>query len=187
MPNIFLPQQNLRQSRSPENRFCVSFAKYYEMNYARIHNGTSKKNTLFLREMPVSECGIADLVVASWNVEGKAEDSLLFRAFELKMSDWQGGLSQAFRYKCYANAAILVMPNNKATAARKAENTFRTLGVGLWGFDDVNFVLHQYYTPRPTNPMDKDKHNKVIKRIPRYYGVAINSLYLSIDCSSSSR
>ena len=178
MSQIFHPQQNLKQVNSPESDFCVSFAQYYKEHFSRIHSNTFKKDTLFLREMPVSESGIADLVVLSWNSQVVKDDPFQIRAFELKINDWQSGLIQAYRYKTYSNAAILVMPVKKTVPALKEESFFRSLGVGLWGFDEVNMVLHKYYTPRPKNPIIKKKRDNVIKSIPKYYAFTKDSYFL---------
>ena len=65
------PQQNFcaggKERRSPEAEFTKLFACSYQDRFCRIHSGTTKPETLFIRELPVHGNGIADLVVLSWD------------------------------------------------------------------------------------------------------------------------
>lgn len=95
------PQKNFSgdQKRSnPEAVFAEKFARSYSDRFLHIHSGTCKDNTLFIREVPVSGNGIADLVVFSWarSLGRQASTSLnleeldpTVRAFELKLSNWR--------------------------------------------------------------------------------------------------
>jgi len=50
------PQQNFPGNgtkQSPEAKFAERFAIAYRDRFARIHSGTSKWNTLLIREVPV--------------------------------------------------------------------------------------------------------------------------------------
>ena len=186
VPRIFHPQQNLKQVKSPEAELCISFAQYYKKHFNRIHSNGNSKNTLFLREMPVSESGIADLVVLSWNSPQSIDVPFQIRAFELKIADWQSGIVQAFRYKSYSNAAIVVLPVDNIAPALRKKNIFISSGVGLWGFDNVNMTLHRYYTPRPKKPTYLNKRDRLIKSIPKYYEFN-NCSYFSIDSENTSK
>ena len=65
------PQQNFcaggKERRSLEAEFTKLFACSYQDRFCRIHSGTTKPETLFIRELPVHGNGIADLVVLSWD------------------------------------------------------------------------------------------------------------------------
>ena len=169
LSKIFHPQQNLKQQNSPETDFCLKFAQYYKGSFIKIHRNTIMRESLFLREFPVSESGIADLVVLSWNSRVNKEDPFQVRAFEIKINDWKAGLAQAYRYNAYSNATILVLPLRKITPAIDALAYFQTLNVGLWGFDENKMILQQYYTPRPKKPKIQKKRYQMINSISKLY------------------
>ncbi len=156
------PQQNFyargKQRRSPEAEFANLFAHSYQSRFCQIHSRTTKPETLFIREVPVHGNGIADLMVLSWH-DGLAprkkasfdltEASPTVRAFEVKLTDWRSGLMQAHRYRYFAHVAILVVPRAKLKTVEAKLNLFRTLRVGLWGFDSDSEAITRVYTPRP--------------------------------------
>ncbi|MDR1534233.1 MAG: hypothetical protein LBU64_03945 [Planctomycetota bacterium] len=171
----FLPINNLLAAwpgrREPESGFASAFAQAYRRRHRHIHSGTRKCATLFVREVPVSGYGIADLLVLSWDAAppvGEAGDldraRPTIRAFEMKISDWRLGLTQAHRYGYYANASILVVP--KTVLPRAAANLplFRNARVGLWGFNPLGKGITRVYTPRPKaiNP-GREAHIRAIK------------------------
>ncbi len=157
------PQRNFGEiedsGRVPESEFADSFALAYKEKFSQVHAGTTKSESLFIREMPVSGSGIADLLVLSWRPVGLgcvertdfdlSKVDYTVRAFEVKMSDWRGGLMQAFRYKYFSHAAILVMPKERLKVALSRIALFKAMGVGLWGFDGEANTIRQVYTPRP--------------------------------------
>ena len=109
--NFHNPQQNFPgrdRKRKPEAKFAEQFVRVYYDKFLKIHSRTRKNRTLFIREMPVSGNGIADLFVLSWSHSLAVQESEsldleqlnpTLRAFEFKMSDWRSGLMQAHRYK----------------------------------------------------------------------------------------
>ena len=143
---FYNPQRNFSRRdyrQNPEANFADEFARAYCDRFWRIHYGTSKKNTLFMREVPVSGNGIADLLVFSWSEGLNPKESPypdleqldpMVRAFEFKLSDWRKGMMQAHRYKYFSHASILVLPRHKLKLAEKQLEIFRKLRVGLWGF-----------------------------------------------------
>lgn len=154
------PQQNFFGEdvsvRAPEAEFAGQFARIYQAKFSRIHSQTKDQRTLFVREVPVSGNGIADLLVLNWT--GDAADGGVLdlrqanptvRAFEFKLSNWRVGLMQAHRYKYFSHAAILVIPKPKLAAALSYLDLFKSLRVGLWGFDADSSWIRQVYTPRP--------------------------------------
>ena len=81
------------------------------------------------------------------------------------MSDWRKGLQQAFRYRYFAHRSLLVLPLKTATRAARFLDTFRKLGVGLWGFDAKTGHLRKRFTPRPASPMDSVALKKALHLI----------------------
>ena len=145
-----------RIRHEPEKEFTTDFAQVYQQKHGRIHSKTEKHSTVFVREVPISGHGIADLLVLSWKESfdiakiselGKAKP--IIRAFEVKMTDWRIGLMQAHRYRYYANTSILVIP--KAVLPRAIPNLrlFQDAHVGLWGFNPDTKGITRIYTPRP--------------------------------------
>ena len=101
------------------------------------------------KHFALSGFGIADFVWIAWReASGGIEGSALtlerlkariakhqLKAFEMKLTDWRKGLSQAYRYGFFADRAILVLPPNTAATAAKSKSLFQKLGVGLWSFN----------------------------------------------------
>ena len=155
------PQLNFTTSGSrqnPEAKFVERFAWAYQDRFVKIHSGTNKRNTLFVREVPVFGNGIPDLLALCWSQDTATQvlTCLEFenlnptvRAFEFKLSDWRKGLMQAHRYKFFSHASILVLPSHKIVSARSQINVFRKLRVGLWGFSPETGAITCSYTPRP--------------------------------------
>ncbi|MBI2193588.1 MAG: hypothetical protein HYU36_16555 [Planctomycetes bacterium] len=158
------PKENLRGSNrqrgSPEAEFVDRFARAYLKRFGQVHSRTTKRATLFVREVPVHGNGIADLLALSWDrrqTHGKKATDLAqlkptVRAFEAKLSDWSGGLMQAHRYRYFAHVAILVVPKSKLKNVESHLDLFQTLRVGLWGFDRETETITSIYTPRPKSP-----------------------------------
>jgi len=84
------------------------------------------------------------------------------RAFEVKLSDWRRGLMQAHRYSFFSDAAILVIPDSKLPLAKKSLPTFRSLNVGLWGYNEISKAITKVLTPRPKRPAPNGHRAKAI-------------------------
>ena len=155
------PQQNLsvRVTRqNPEAKFAEQFALAYRDRFRKIHSGTSKWKTVFVREVPVFGNGIPDLLALSWSHDRAVQLSTCLeleklaptvRAFEFKLSDWRKGLMQAHRYKFFSHVSILVLPNHKMKSVAPRIDIFHKLRVGLWGFSPETGTIACFYTPRP--------------------------------------
>ena len=155
------PRLNLAPGRTgeePEEAFARSFAAAYQQKHTAIHHGSPRTELCLAFEIPVNGLGIADLVAVSWEpapqsgplaLEQLDPESLTVRAFEFKISNWRRGLMQANRYTYFANVAILVLPTTKLAIVAPYIQTFRTLGVGLWGFAPHTMTVRTVYTPRP--------------------------------------
>ena len=155
------PIFNFRQyskRRHSEDEFAESFSIFYKNRFQKIHPRTSIKSTLFVRELPVAGNGIADLVVFGWTrshiditagLDELIAEKPIIRAIEFKISDWRRGLMQTHRYKHFSDASILVIPSSKIKTALLHLDTFRTLRIGLWGYDMERETIRKAYTPRP--------------------------------------
>ena len=156
-----------------EDRFADAFVDAYDGKYPWLHSGSPKLNRIMAREVPVNGFGIADLVAVSWNIETTAwpteplaaEVRPTVRAFEFKLSDWRKGLMQAHRYRFFADVAILVLPSSKLTLTEPFHPTFRTLNVGLWGFNPMSGAVSMVLTPRPRMPADRGHRERAIARV----------------------
>ena len=158
--------------KNPEALFARQFARSYSDRFSQIHSGTCKDKTLFIREVPVSGNGIADLLVFSWSKIFTAQESTppdlerlnpTIRAFEFKLSDWRKGMMQAHRYKYFSHASILVLPKNKIKSVKPELNLFRKLRVGLWGFLPETGSITCFYTPRPKQQQIEKHAQKAIR------------------------
>lgn len=169
------PQKNFSGGNTrpnPEAVFAKQFARSYCDRFSKIHSGTCKDRTLFVREVPVYGNGIADLLVFSWsNTLTQQESASLdleqldptVRAFEFKLSDWRRGMMQAHRYKYFSHASILVLPKNKMKSVKPQLNLFRKLRVGLWGFLPETGAIACFYTPRPKQQQIAKHAQKAIR------------------------
>lgn len=160
------PVENLPAYRTGADReavFADAFGATYCRDAARIHRGSPKTNLLVTREVPVEGLGIADLLAVAWQKScglsardfaagtvGSLDPTV--RAFEVKLERWRKGMMQAYRYGYFADASILVLPMQKILLASRYLSTFRTLQVGLWGFDPESLWIRAVYTPRPVRP-----------------------------------
>ncbi len=182
------PQHNLSASgtkQSPEATFAEQFALAYRDKFTRIHSGTSKWKTLFVREVPVFGNGIPDLLALSWSDGQSMQVSTRLdfekldptvRAFEFKLSDWRKGLMQAHRYKYFSHASILVLPSHKMKTVESQIDIFRKLRVGLWGFSLKTGTITCSYTPRPI----KQHIAKYGQRAIRLAAQAVHSQFGSV-------
>lgn len=88
----------------------------------------------------------------SWDTDRLLALDPTIRAFEVKLSDWRKGLMQAYRYRFFADASILVMPDDKKHLVEPFLATFRQLNVGFWAFNGSTEAIDKVYTPRPQRP-----------------------------------
>lgn len=124
------------------------------------------------REFTVDGYGRADVLFLAWKETPDAEDfralalkSLRITAFEAKMKDWRKGLSQASRYKHFANRSILVLPPETASTALNFLQTFRDLNVGLWEFDPTTDRIIRHCTPMIRKPRNKAAWEKAMHQL----------------------
>jgi len=167
------PRRNLPiaiSNKRSENNFVLAFAR----SFVEV---TGSSVLLAARELHLPGYGIADLVclLEKSNRSSRSTNSLStsnvnsFLAFEVKMRDWRGALSQAFRYKYYANTSIVVLPPKDAQLAHQYIYTFKTLGIGLWAFDKATGTITRHFTPGRQKPMSSFVNRKAIHLLSDRY------------------
>ena len=138
------------QGAGTEQEFADKFSEEYISKFSNIHSGATRRFFIAAREVPVNGNGIADLVVINSEDLNVLNRKTVIRSFEFKLRNWQRGLMQAHRYKCFSNASILVLDAKAIKNALKCLDVFTKLGVGLWGFNTETGVITREFTPRPT-------------------------------------
>lgn len=174
------PERNLpgrrQRSMTAETRFTLQFARAYLSQHVALHHGTDKRDIACVRQVAVNGFGIADLVTVAWkqigdNWQPLGADELIqkirptVRAFEVKLNSWRKGMTQAHRYRYFANAAILVLPVGKCELAVTYLDTFRRIRVGLWGFDPSSNRIVAHYTPRPCTPLEPRYQTQAVELV----------------------
>jgi hypothetical protein len=161
-----LPAKSSR--RRGESNFLRAFERAY---FSRIRN-----IGIATGEFSIHGYGIADLVWISWvapeseeeftalSLERQLSRRRLF-AFEAKLKDWRRALKQAFRYRYFADKAIVVMPLANASIAIANLDAFRHLEVGLWTFDPKAENIREYFTPKKLRALNSLARKKAISLI----------------------
>ena len=125
--------------------------------------------------------GIADFVWVAWRdaANGHEGSALTLErlkarmtkhrltAFEMKLTDWRKGLSQAYRYGFFADRAILVLPPETAAIAFKNKPLFRQLCVSLWSFDAESGKIRRLVSPKPCGARNATARAKAVDLICR--------------------
>jgi hypothetical protein len=104
-------------------------------------------NTTSLVE-PSGLFGVPDLVIASL---GRSYCEVKAFAFEMKLSNWQRALVQAFRYRAFAELSFVVMDHKHIKPALACISRFERAHIGLLSINTAGelFVHHQ---PEETKP-----------------------------------
>jgi len=127
-------------------------------------------------EFSLAGFGVADLVWIGWTRNsGLGEFTALalekqlrrrhLHAFEGKLKDWRRALQQAFRYRYFADKAIVVMPYENADAAVANLDAFRHSSVGLWTFDVATETIREHYTPTRVRAFSSEAREKAIRSL----------------------
>lgn len=173
------PRRNLPAKASRkrgEANFVSAFSKAYIESVAPKGIGG--------REFPLAGFGIADFVWVAWCPNGQDGSALSLErlkavlskhrltAFEMKLTHWRKGLTQAYRYSYFADRSVLVLPPNAAALARKEMPLFKELGVGLWSFDMDSGKITRHFTPRVTAPKNESVRDRAVALLSRkvYFG-----------------
>jgi hypothetical protein len=121
------------------------------------------------RNFPVSGCGVADLLLCKLPEGGEVRDdpnSFSLLAFEMKLLDWRKALHQAYRYRYYADLAIVVLPQSAADRAVQSRCLFDALGVGLWTLDTSTGIISKHVTAVPRKgPLSVTKRNQALSTL----------------------
>lgn len=130
-----------------------------------------RSGSVIAGEFSLHGYGVADLIWIGWehantggdftaiSLERKLQRRKLF-AFEAKLKDWNRALKQAFRYRYFADKAIVVMPHKNAATAISNLPVFQDLKVGLWTFDVKAGSIVEHFTPtrvQALNPAAKKR------------------------------
>jgi hypothetical protein len=165
----FIPRKNL-PSQVAAKRGESNFARAFERTYLE----QVGKNGMGGSEFGLADFGIADFIWISWYPDGASSSAVALAqrlnkqklyAFELKLTDWRKGLTQAFRYGYFADQSVLVLPQKSAAKIAKANlYRFKELHVGLWIFDGDKKKIQKLYTPRSKarSPLAKQKAIQMI-------------------------
>lgn len=127
-------------------------------------------------EFSLAGFGVADLVWIGWRPDPTSEDFTALalekelrkrhlHAFEGKLKDWRRALQQAFRYRYFADKAIVVMPLVNAGAALANLDAFRHSSVGLWTYDVATATIREHYTPTRVRAFSKVSREKAIRAL----------------------
>lgn len=152
------PRRNLPKDSSQkraESNFVGAFYRQFEqLRQARGQGG---------KEFSLPNFGIADLVWVCTPLTGEVH----ITAFEMKLSEWRKALSQAYRYRYFADRAIVVLPPAKAKLAREVLPLFRDLEVGLWSFDKETGAISELFTPRRAKPKSAAARERALSLLSR--------------------
>ena len=149
-----------------------NFMRAFERAYFARHRSIG----MAAGEFSLSGFGVADLVWIGWRPDTLGHDFTALalekqlerrqlHAFEGKLKDWRRGLQQAFRYRYFADKAIVVMPHENATAALANLDSFQYLSVGLWTFEAKSGMVREHFTPARVRAFSEGARLKAIKTL----------------------
>lgn len=109
--------------------------------------------------------GIPDLVIA--NLSNSDMDYQVIRsfAFEMKLSNWQRALVQAYKYRAFANFSFVVLDRSSLKPALKQIDRFVLSNIGLISVDNSGF-LSVHYFPKHDDPYAQPLIQKLESMIP---------------------
>lgn len=87
-------------------------------------------------------------------------------AYELKLKNWKRALTQAFRYKSFANQSVVVMDDHFIGRAIKNIDEFKRTKDGLASFDlEKFFTVH--YMPDQDIPFSTSYSKVILKKLKK--------------------
>lgn len=125
---------------------------------------TSTDTRLFGRQFHVPECGVADCITLADQTSSRSAHLV---AFEAKLSDWRRALSQAYRYRYYADLAVVVLPASASRPAVENRRNFEDAGVALWTFDPRVGEIVTRIEAKPTSPLSPKKKMQALRLLER--------------------
>jgi len=163
------PSRNLPWSKngnSPEKKMLMKFLVCHSSMLK------AERERVSVIEFPVSGYGVADYICLHGKADSQTRENVMswqfptLLAFEMKINDWRRAISQAYRYKFYANASYVVLPMKNAEKAFSSNvDLFRHLEVGLWGYDSDNDLVKKFYSPRRSVPLCRSARKSVMGQI----------------------
>ncbi len=160
------PRRNLptnSSKRRTEADFVLAFGRAYYQGY--MEKQIDREMSIEMaREMYVHGLGIADIVSVFISSQ-----RVVLHAFEMKIKDWRKALSQAYRYKYYANSAYVVLPPDEAAKAKQSLMVFRAINVGLWAFDKEKNCIKKIYNPKKDNPISNSAYRKALAHLSQKF------------------
>lgn len=159
---------NAAARRRGESNFMRAFERAY---FAR-----ANARGVAAGEFSLAGFGVADLVwIGLTRNLGPGEFTALalqkqlrrrhLHAFEGKLKDWRRALQQAFRYRYFADKAIVVMPCENSAAAMANLDAFQHASVGLWTFDVATETIREHYTPTRVRAFSSEARDKAIRSL----------------------
>jgi len=166
------PRKNLPNYTSRklgESNFLLSFARHFLSE----NNKSRPANVLAFREIPANGYGIVDFLVMSFKKQ-KQTNKIYYRphtiySFEIKLKDWRKALSQAYRYKYFSHYSIVVLPDKRINSSTIPIDTFKSLNIGLWGYDKENKTIIKYFTPKKSKPLHSIASEKITNQIMKKF------------------
>jgi hypothetical protein len=161
----------------------ISFKTYNTRRNLPVHIGRKRGESNFLgaflrsyvseidqdyfygRHFAISECGVADFIMFRIEDAGKGPTMRHLMAFEVKLMDWRRALSQAYRYRYYADSSIVILPNESAESALKNRDLFNRHNIGLWIYDRNSGNVDKAISPSPLAPLSIKKREQALFRI----------------------
>jgi hypothetical protein len=162
-----------------EARFVIAFGRAYAKKTSE-QSKSRHRGQVMGRELSIAGFGIADLVWIAWTSQSKGKQATsngsshrvrtrraTIVAFEMKLRNWRKALSQAFRYRYFADVAVIVLPPGIAAKASEKLSIFREIKVGLWSFDERTGQIEEIFTPRKSRPFSESARQKAIAILSR--------------------
>ena len=171
-----LPRRNLPRESSLKRGGSNFVGAFY-----RAYDQLRSSQGLGGLEFSLPNFGIADLIwvclpagiCAGKGRSGNAQlpegnlSKIHITAFEMKLSEWRKALSQAYRYRYFADRSIVVLPPAKAKLAKEALDIFRELEIGLWSFDAQTGEIQLIFTPKRIRPKSAIARERALELIRR--------------------
>jgi len=104
----------------------------------------------FLQVEPRGLFGIPDLVIAKKENENQGCNLTTF-AFEMKLNNWQRALTQAFRYRSFANMSYVMLDDDHVGPALTNIHKFVTSNIGLLSINTEG-KINTHFEPNYDEP-----------------------------------
>lgn len=106
--------------------------------------------------------GIPDLVYVSFAKSCMQTPKAISYAFEMKLSNWQRALMQAFRYKAFATMSFVVMDYAYVGRALRNIGQFRSSNIGLISVERFGSV-NMHYMPEIDEPYSPQLESTLLR------------------------